>query len=246
MESRQLLAASSLEAPTLAGGASGGRNLRASRRPHPARLKAAAPPPSPPAKGLASAGCAAAGFGQLRVRCRIDLSRHQIDLRRRRIELRSLQIELRLHLPSDRTLDAEAASRPPPARPAAEGARRTKHARGRAARHPPTPAAEGAQPTARAGGQAAHRSPTPAAEGARGTSAGKRHDTPPRLPRRACGRVAAHACHGGRADAGRRTRPSPTPFGGGGREQERRRRRGAGARGGQEGARVRVGRRGCV
>ena len=40
------------------------------------------PPPSTPAKGLASAGCAAAGFGQLRVRCRIDLSRHQIDLRR--------------------------------------------------------------------------------------------------------------------------------------------------------------------
>ena len=98
MESRQLLAASSLEAPTLAGGASGGRNLRASRRPHPARLKAAAPPPSPPAKGLASASCTAAGFGQLRFRCRIDLSRHQIDLRRRRIELRSLQIELRLHL----------------------------------------------------------------------------------------------------------------------------------------------------
>jgi len=60
------------------------------------------PPPSPPAKGLASAGCAAAGFGQLRVRCRIDLSRHQIDLRRRRIELCSLQIELRLHLPSNR------------------------------------------------------------------------------------------------------------------------------------------------
>jgi hypothetical protein len=58
------------------------------------------PPPSPPAKGLASAGCAAAGFGQLRVRCRIDLSRHQIDLRRRRIELCSLQIEL--HLPSNR------------------------------------------------------------------------------------------------------------------------------------------------
>jgi len=62
-----------------------------------------------PAKGLASAGCAAVGFGQLRRRCRIDLSCLQIelrccriDLRRCRIELRHLQIELRLHLPSDR------------------------------------------------------------------------------------------------------------------------------------------------
>ena len=132
MESRQLTAASSLEAPTLASGASGGRNLRASRRPHPARLKAAAPPPSPPAKGLASASCAAAGFGQLRFRCRIDLSRHQIDLRRRRIELRSLQIELRLHLSGFPFGDPEAGGRSVRgARRPAEGATGARQGGGR-------------------------------------------------------------------------------------------------------------------
>jgi len=131
-------------------------------------------------------------------RIQIDLRRLQIELRRCRIELRSLQIELRLHLPSDRTLDAEAASRPPGRLLRVHAGRSTLEA----ARHGTRPRLPRRAPSPRRapeGKRHAGRPPRPRrAHGARRRASGTTPPTAaaegvrrggrPRLPRRARGR----------------------------------------------------------